>query len=199
MFTSDQEKWLDEVLWPQIHSLMLNDAYFKLVRYVFEISQKYIDPIGHLVVNGYITFQMMGIRRLCDYKRDVISLRRLIIGARTLPNQQALLKKLNTCNEVCDRASDHIAHTGNPARRPNLTDWHLTDADLTNAQKAICEVAIALDRARATPKGYVKIIPVVQTLNMLEYSICQLRTPRNFATSGTHITTPLTRGYADFP
>jgi hypothetical protein len=121
---------------------------------------------------------MMGIRRLCDDKRDVISLRRLIIDARTLPSQQALLKKLDTCNEVCDRASDHIAHTGNPARRPNLTDWNLTDGDLTNAQKAICEVAIALDRARAKPKGYAKIIPVANTLNFLDFNLSEADTKK---------------------
>jgi hypothetical protein len=147
MFTTNQEKWLDEVLWPQIHSLMLNDAYFKLVRYVFEISQKYINPIGNLIVNGYVTFQMIGIRRLCDDKRDVISLRRLILDTKTLPNQHTLLQKLDTCDEVCARASDHIAHTGNPARRPNITDWNLSENDLTVAQKAICEVAIVLSRA----------------------------------------------------
>jgi hypothetical protein len=163
MLTATQDKWLDEVIWPQIHSLMLNDAYFKLVKHVCELSKKYIEPIGFLVVNGYITFQMIAIRRLCDNTRDTISLRRLLVES-ALPNKQVLLKKLDDCKEVCDRASDHIAHTGNPLRRPNLTDWNLKDDDLTNAQKAICEVAIALDRVRAKPRGYVKIIPVVQTL-----------------------------------
>ncbi len=171
MATNAPENWLDDYIWPQIHSLMLNDAYFKLVRYVFEISQKYIDPVGNLVVNGYVTFQMIGIRRLCDDKRDVISLRRLLIETKSIPNQQDLLRKLDTCKEVCDRASDHIAHTGNPARRPNITDWNLTENDLTNAQKSICEVAIALDRASIKPKGYVNIIPVVQTLNMLDFNL----------------------------
>jgi hypothetical protein len=176
MLTTDQEKWLDEVIWPQIHSLMLNDAYFRLVKYVAEISQRYIDPIGNLVVNGYVTFQMIGIRRLCDEKRDVISLRRLLIDAKGVPSQQALLKKLDACNEICDRASDHIAHTGNPLRRPKIADWNVTDDDLTTAQKTICEVAIAIDRLRSKPKGYVKIVPVVQTLNMLEFNLSEADT-----------------------
>jgi hypothetical protein len=171
MLTADQERWLDEVIWPQIQGLMLNDAYFKLVRYVSEISQRYVDPIGNLVINGYVTFQMIGIRRLCDSKRDVISLRRLMIDAKGVPNQQALLAKLDACTGVCDQASDHIAHTGNPARRPKITDWGLTEDDLTVAQRAICEVAIAFDLLRPTPKGYVKIIPVMQTLNMLEFNL----------------------------
>jgi hypothetical protein len=177
MLTIAAEQWLDEQIWPQIQSLMLNDAYFRLVKYVFEISQKYIDPIGNLVVNGYVTFQMIGIRRLCDNKRDVISLRRLVIDS-TLPNKQALLKKLDACDEVCDRASDHIAHTGNPVRRLKITDWNLRDDDLTNAHKAICEVAITLDRTRANPKGYVKIIPVVQTLDMREFNLSEADTKK---------------------
>jgi hypothetical protein len=168
---SPTANWLDDHIWPQIHSLMLNDAYFKLIRYVFEITQKYIDPIGYLVVNGYVTFQLMGIRRLCDVRKDGISLRRLLIETPTIPNQQPLLKKLDACNAICDLASDHIAHTGNPARRPKITDWNLSDADLTNAQKAVCEVAIALDRTGPNRKGYVKIIPVANTLNMLEFNL----------------------------
>jgi hypothetical protein len=105
MLTSATETRLDDYIWPQVQSLMLNDAYFKLVKYVFEIGQKYIDPIGNLVVNGYITFQMIGIRRLCDNRKDVISLRRLLVDS-ALPSKQALLKKLDACDEVCDRATD---------------------------------------------------------------------------------------------
>jgi hypothetical protein len=164
---------------------MLNDAYFKLVKYVFEISQKYIDPIGNLVVNGYITFQMIGIRRLCDDRKDVISLRRLLVES-TMPNKQALLEKLDACDEVCDRATDHIAHTANPARRPNITDWNLTDDDLANAQKVICEVALSLDRARARPNGYVKIIPVVQTLDMREFNLSEADTKKLWEFWHTH-------------
>ena len=170
MLSTAAEKWLDDPIWPQIHSLMLNDAYFKLVRHVFEISQKYIDPIGNLVVNGYVTTQMVGIRKLCDNRTDVISLRRLLLDS-TMLNKQELLKKLDACNEVCDRTSDHIVHTGNPARRPNITDWNLTDDALTQAQRTICEVALSLDRARVEPRGYVKLIPVVQTLDMREFGL----------------------------
>jgi hypothetical protein len=177
MLASKMERWLDEYITPQIQILMLNDAYFKLVKYMFEISQKYIEPIGNLVVNGYITFQMIGIRRLCDDRKDVISLRRLLIES-TVPNKSALLKKLDTCNEVCNRVNDHIAHTGNPVRRLRITDWNLTDDDLTNAQKAICEVAIALDRTRAKPKNWIKIIPVVHILDMREFNLSDADTKK---------------------
>jgi hypothetical protein len=185
MLTSATENRLDDYIWPQVQSLMLNDAYFKLVKYVFEISKKYIDPIGNLVVNGYITFQMIGIRRLCDNRKDVISLRRLLVES-SLPSKPALLKKLDACDEVCDRATDHIAHTGDPARRPNITDWNLKDDDLTNAQKAISEVALSLDRARTKPKGYVKIIPVVQTLDMREFNLSEADTEKLWKFWHTH-------------
>jgi hypothetical protein len=164
------ENWLDDHILPQIGSLLLNDAYFKLVRYVSEITQRYIEPIGVLVVNGYVTYQMMGIRRLCDNRRDAISLRRLLNDP-TIPKRQELLKKLDVCNAICHRADDHIAHTGNPARRPQITDWNLTDDDLTNAHKALCEVTIALERSRAKPRGYVRIIPESNTLNMLDFKL----------------------------
>jgi hypothetical protein len=177
MSMSVVDDWLDDYIWPQIYSLMLNDAYFKLVRYVHELTQIYIDPIGNLVVNGYVTFQMISIRRLCDNKRDVISLRRLLIET-DVANKQALLKRLDDCSDICDRTSDHIAHTANLARRPKITDWNLTEEDVTNAQKAVCGVAFALDRARAIPKGYVKIIPVVQTLNMLQFNLSEEGTKR---------------------
>jgi hypothetical protein len=164
------KNWLDDHIFPQLGSLLLNDAYFKLVRYVSEITQRYIEPIGNIVVIGYVTYQMMGIRRLCDDRRDAISLRRLLIDT-SIPNQQELLKKLDVCKVICDRADDHIAHTGNPLRRPKITDWNLTDDDLMNAHKALSEVAIALERSRAKPKGYVRIIPEATTLNMLEFNL----------------------------
>jgi hypothetical protein len=164
------EHWLDDHIFPQLGSLLLNDAYFKLVRYVSQLTQRYIEPLGHLVVIGYVTYQMMGIRRLCDDRRDAISLRRLLIDT-SIPKQQELLQKLDVCKAICDTTDHHIAHTGNPARRPKITDWNVTDDDLTNAHKALCQVAIALERSRAKPKGYVRIIPEATTLNMLEFNL----------------------------
>jgi len=177
MSANSTEDPLDSHIWPQIWGLMLNDAYFRLVKHAYELSGKYNEPIGNLVVNGYVTFQLVAIRRLCDNRRDVISLRRLLVDS-NVPDKQALLKKLEACEGVCDRATDHVAHTGNPARRPNMTDWNLTDSDLVDAQKAICEVALALDRARSKPKGYVKIIPVIQTLNMHEFGLSETDTKK---------------------
>jgi hypothetical protein len=161
--------WLNEHIWPQIHSLMLNDAYFKLAKYFFnQISKNRNVPIETLILDGYLTFQMIGIRRLCDNRKDVISLRRLLVET---GNNKTLSMKLDKCDSVCNLTNDHIAHKANPLRQPDIRDWNLTDDDLTEAQKSICEVALALDRVRPKPTGYVKIIPVITTLDMRQFNV----------------------------
>jgi hypothetical protein len=162
-------EWMDNYIWLQVIELLLNDAYFKLVRHVSQHTEIYIDPLGFLVLNGYITFQLMGIRRLCDNRRDAISMRRLLVET-NVAEKPTLLAQLDACNEVCDRASDHIAHTGNPARRPRFADWHLTEEDLTNAHRTICQVTMALDRCRSKPRNYAKIFPSVG-LNMGQFKL----------------------------
>jgi hypothetical protein len=170
----EANEWLDDYIWPQVIELLLNDAYFKLVRHVSLHTGKYIDPVGVLVLNGYITHQLMGIRRLCDNRRDAISMRRLLVET-NVAEKPTLLAQLDACNEVCDRASDHIAHTGNPARRPRFADWHLNEEDLTNAHKAICQVTMALDRCRSKPRNYAKIFPSVG-LDMRQFNLSPAET-----------------------
>jgi hypothetical protein len=162
-------EWMDDYIWTQVIELLLHDAYFKLVRHVSQKTARYIDPLGFLVINGYITFQLMGIRRLCDNRRDAISMRRLLVET-NVAEKPTLLGQLDACNEVCDRASDHIAHTGNPARRPRFSDWHLTETDLTDAHQAICKVTMALDRSRSKARNYAKIFPAV-SLNMQQFGL----------------------------
>jgi hypothetical protein len=65
--------------------------------------------------------------------------------------------------------NDYVAHTANPSLRPNLADWNLQVGHLTEAQKAICQVAITLDREVLRRKNYVKIIPVPQFDIMQEF------------------------------
>jgi hypothetical protein len=161
---------LYESVFPQIQSMMLNDAYFKLVKHYYELTNKYNEPIASLIINGYVTYQMIAIRRFCDDRRDVVSLHRVLLNS-NLATKQQLIDKLKSCDNLCQRTSDHIAHTGNPARRPNMADWQLSESDLTEAQKSICEVAIALDRAQPNPRGFVRIIPVVQQLDMHQFEV----------------------------
>jgi hypothetical protein len=173
---AETNEWMDGYIWPHVIELLLNDAYFKLVRHVSQQTGKYIDPLGFLVINGYITFQLMGIRRLCDNRRDTISMRRLLVET-NVAEKPKLLAQLDACNEICDRASDHIAHTGNPSRRPRFGDWHLTETDLTNAHQAICKVTMALDRCRSKPRNYVKIFPSV-SLDMQQFNLSAAETQK---------------------
>jgi hypothetical protein len=44
-------EWMDNYIWLQVIELLLNDAYFKLVRHVSQHTEIYIDPLGFLVLN----------------------------------------------------------------------------------------------------------------------------------------------------
>jgi hypothetical protein len=167
-------EWLDQQIWPQIHAMMLNDAYFKLMGRARELTGEFNGPIAGLIEVGYITSQTVTIRRLCDDRRDVISLRRSLIEARAgnvaQPQQiDRFLSRLDSCDHVCRLVNDYVAHTANPVRRPNLADWNLQVGHLTEAQKAICEVAITLDRDLLRRNNYVKIVPVPQFDIMQEF------------------------------
>ncbi|MGA3003250.1 MAG: hypothetical protein ABSE20_16175 [Acetobacteraceae bacterium] len=166
--------WLDRYIWPQVQTMMLNDAYFKLIGRARELTGKFNGPIAGLVEAGYITSQTLAIRRLCDRGRDVISLRRSLVEAKARSLAPAnmidhLLDRLDSCDHICELANNHIAHTANPLRRPNLNDWSLQVGHLTEAQKAICDVAIKFDRDLLGRKNYVKVIPVPQFDIMQEF------------------------------
>jgi hypothetical protein len=62
-----------------------------------------------------------------------------------------------------------LAKTSMKALRPNATEWSLQTGHLTEAHKAICVVAITLDRDLLHRKNYVKIIPVRQFDIMQEF------------------------------
>lgn len=73
---------LDRHIWPQIQTMMLNDAYFKLMGRARELTGEFNGPIAVLIEVGYVTSQTLAIRRLCDAGRDVISLRRVLVEAK---------------------------------------------------------------------------------------------------------------------
>jgi hypothetical protein len=98
--------WLGRHTWPQIYSLMSNDAYFKLIGRARELTGKFNGPIAGLIEVGYVTSQTIAIRRLCDPRRDVISLRRLIVEAGSNRGVSKFLVdelsgKLNGCDHIC--------------------------------------------------------------------------------------------------
>jgi len=170
-FPSD---WLDQLIWPQIHSLMINDAYFKLVGRARELTGEFNGPIAGLIEVGYVTSQTLAIRRLCDGRRDVVSLRRLLVETRakslvSVVKIDQLLRKLDACDHVCILVNDYVAHTADPLRRPNVSQWNLQVSHLTEAQKSICQVATTLDRDLLRRRNYVKIVPVPQFDIMREF------------------------------
>ena len=76
-----------------------------------------------MIYVGYVTSQTIAIRRLYDNRRDMISLRRVLEESRKTHKVVAdkagyLSQKLDTCQSISDLVDNHIAHTGNPQRRP---------------------------------------------------------------------------------
>jgi len=166
--------WLDGHIWPQVQTMMRNDAYFKLMGRARELTGEFNGPISGLIEVGYVTSQTLAIRRLCDGGRDVISLRRVLVEAKAKSVVPAakidqLSDRLDSCDHICGLVNNYIAHTANPLRRSNAAEWNLRTGHLTEAQKAICEVAITLDRDLLHRMNYVKIIPVPQFDIMQEF------------------------------
>jgi hypothetical protein len=160
-------EWMDKQIWPQIYAMIVNDAYFRVFEHAREITGKFKGHIAQLVHDGYLTSQMIAIRRLCDPDRTVISLRRALIE--TKRNQPAdgeridqLLESLDSCDHVCKQASEYIAHTANPARRPNLPDWNIQMKHLSESHEVICRAANTLDRDILRRKTLIGNIPVYQ-------------------------------------
>lgn len=167
-------QWLDQHIWPQISSMLLNDAYFKLMDHAHRLTGEFNGPIGAFIVNGHVTSQVVAIRRLCDSRRDVISLRRVLLETKAenlAPADQidALLSRLDSCNQVCNLTNNYIAHTADPTRRPNLSDWNLHVQQITEAQRAISQVAVILDRDLLLRSNHVALIPVPQFDIMQEF------------------------------
>ena len=68
-------EWLDRHIWPQVRTMILNDAYFQLMGRARELTGEFNGPIAGLIEVGYVTSQTLAIRRLCDGGRDVTSAR----------------------------------------------------------------------------------------------------------------------------
>jgi hypothetical protein len=169
-FPQQWPNWLDQQIWPQVQTMMLNDAYFRLMGRAREITGQFNGAIANLIEMGYVTSQTVAIRRLCDPKRDVISLRRLLIDAADhSPLIQQLARQLDDCAHVVDQVNNHVAHTANPLRRPIAMQWNLQAEHLIKAQKAICVAAVKFDRDVLRRRNYVKVLPVPQFDIMQEF------------------------------
>jgi len=159
-------EWMDKQIWPQISAMIVNDAQFRLFEEARAITGKFKGRFAQLVQDGYLTYQMIAIRRLCDDHRGVISLYRVLIESRRKHPADAkridqLLKSLKSCDHVCDQANEYIAHTANPAK-PHAKAWHMHMKHLTEAHEAICTVATAVDRDILRRQTSIYIMPVYQ-------------------------------------
>jgi hypothetical protein len=159
--------WLDEKIWPEIIAMMHGDAYFRLWLKAQELAQMPCGPIAQTIITGYATSQLAAIRRLADQSADAISLPKLLqrIGRdhRELKaSADALEARLKEeCRETCALATQYIAHNGNPARSSWLA-WSLTSDKIVQAQKAICDVAVAVERDLLALRHRTHLIPVPQ-------------------------------------
>jgi hypothetical protein len=168
--------WMDQQIWPQIWKMLLDDAYFKLVGHARELTGKLNGSIAQIILDGYLTTQTVAIRRLCDRRRDVISLRRVLTEVRTnniAAHDQVdqLSDRLDSCDQVYDLVSDHIAHTADPLRRPNVSAWSLQTTDLVEAQKAICRVAVTVERDLFRRNVAINLIPEPQYNIMEDFTL----------------------------
>ncbi len=156
-----------EYVWPEIQAMMLNDASFRLVLTARQLTGKFNGPTAQLLQDGYLTYQMVAIRRLCDNDRKVISLRRALMEAEKerpnfKPQIDQLLDSLNECDHVVEQVNNHVAHTANPQRQQNFVPWDMGMQHLEDAHKAICHAAIILDRDILQRANFVEIMPVPQ-------------------------------------
>jgi hypothetical protein len=72
---STASDWMHHHVWPEIEAMMSNDAHFRLVLCARQLTKKFNGPTAKLLQDGYLTLQMVAIRRLCDQDPDVYSLR----------------------------------------------------------------------------------------------------------------------------
>ena len=80
-----------------------------------------------------------------------------------------LSDKLNSCEPVVDLVNDHVAHTANPARNPNMSGSTCPWADLFKAQEAICRVAVSPKTVKRKRMG---LLPQDQSIASLA-PMCQ--------------------------
>jgi hypothetical protein len=153
MPTDQKTIWLGTI-WREVHALMHADGYFRLWVKAQEAAKIPYGPISQTIINGYATYQLAAIRRICDRRKadDVVSLPKILeLIKQEQPHRQtvidSLLTRLKTeCDELYNLATQYVAHNADPQTTRNWKAWGLTSDKITMAQKAICEVFIIIER-----------------------------------------------------
>jgi hypothetical protein len=127
---STATEWMRDYVWPEIQAMMLNDAHFRLVLTARELTGKFNGPTAKLLQDGYLTYQMVAIRRLFDKRTDVISLRRALMEAeKEKPNfgteLNKLLDSLKACDHVCTQVNKYVAHTAKQDKSGKFVPWNM--------------------------------------------------------------------------
>src|SRR5690348_1873314 len=110
-----------QYVWPEIQAMMLNHAHSLLLWTAAQVTEKFRGPTARLLQEGYLTYQIVSIRRLCDKSDDVYSLHAALEQAEKespdfYPQIAALKAFLHVkCQDVYEQVDKHIAHTANPA------------------------------------------------------------------------------------
>jgi len=166
--SSTASQWMRDYVWPEIEAMMLNDAHFRLVLTARHLTKKFNGPTAKLLQDGYLTYQMVTIRRLCDKRPDVLSLRKALEEVeKEKPHfkpliDQLLANLLDKCDHVCTQVNKHVAHTARPEKSGNLVQWDMGMKHLEEAQEAICRTAITLDRDILQWGCPIEVMPIPQ-------------------------------------
>jgi hypothetical protein len=157
-----------QFVWPEIQAMMLNDAHSYLLFTAAQLTKKFRGPTAKLLQDGYLTYQIVSIRRLCDKSDDVYSLHAALEQAEKenpdfYPQIAAFKAFLHLkCHHVYEEVNKRIAHSANPAKSRGYAEWNMDIIQLETAQHAICCVAVIFNRDILRWKGYGDIIPVQQ-------------------------------------
>jgi len=164
---STATQWMKDSVWPEIEAMMLNDAHFRLFLTARQLTGKFNGASAQLLQDGYVTYQMVAIRRLCHKGDDVISLVRALMEAEKekpafKPQIDQLLDNmLQQSNHVRQQVNKYIAHTGKQ-KPQQFIPWNMGMQHLETAQKAICQTAIKLDQDILNWECPIEIMPIPQ-------------------------------------
>jgi hypothetical protein len=165
--SSTATDWMKDRVWPEIEAMMLNDAHFRLFLTARQLTGKFNGPTAKLLQDGYLTFQMVAIRRICDKRDDVISLVRALIEAeKEMPAFNSQIDRLldnllKQSNHVRQQVNKYVAHTAKQ-KSQSFVPWNMGMQHLEAAQKAICQAAIVLNRDILKWANFIEIMPVPQ-------------------------------------
>ena len=89
------------------------------------------------------------------------------------PIEQAVIDALlshleRECEELNQTTNQHIAHNADPTKQRDWQAWNIPTAKIKAAQKAICELAIIIERDLLAITHRVRLIPVPQYDNLFE-------------------------------